>query len=165
MLLINLKETYKQATNKRSVQRRTLQGSGRFIGLGGPDIRDYVKQVRKAGFKDITIYEKDVKVYTKQRRELPRGVKLIYGDITDNLQDKDAFYDLDFCASIVKIEDKILNKIAKIKNFSLTFALRPISLYDTVQRLWRHCKVPYITYKDTHGMVVFYKHKKQNNVS
>jgi len=153
-----MKETYKNAFSKRLVQNKVLKSQNkRIIGLGGPDILDYVNILRSKGFEDITIYEKDPSVYAKQLEDKP-DCKLIFGNILENLKEN-AFYDLDFCASINSVEP-YLHKILRIKEFVLTVSIRPIGLVETICTFNNYGgDSEFVQYTDTSPMLVFFNNK------
>ncbi len=156
-----MKETYKEAENKRGVQDIVLTGSTRrLIGLGGPDIIDYVNIVRSKGFEDITIYEKDYNVYKKQIAQFP-DCTLIHGNILDHL-DEDAFYDLDFCGSIKSIQ-RWLPAITALPEYALTCSIRPIGEEETIGIFNLYDKAHVIKYRDTSQMLVFFNNKTIKN--
>lgn len=134
-----VKSTYKQSVNKRMVQDRLYaQIKGKYdqlIGLGGPDLNDYLTFARKAGIKSATIYEYDVDQLFRQITgnvdELPTQV--IFKDILDCPSGvPNAFYDLDFCCSVTTAR----KHIKKFRNdpSMFTFSIRPVGLEDSIKQ-------------------------------
>lgn len=156
-----MKKSYALSENKKAAQDITLKSENkRIIGLGGPDILEYVNMLKVKGYTDITIYEKDPEVYLQQVLKRPE-CRHIYGDILDNLNE-DAFYDLDLCSSIKKIESR-LPKILELEEFSLTVSLRPLGLYPTIEIFKRYGDSSYLEYRDSSSMIVFFNNKTIKN--
>jgi hypothetical protein len=137
-----------------------------IICLGGPNIENYVKELRSFGFNQIISYERDIKVFVKQISELKsKNVCLKQGDIRSNLTISNYFYDLDFCSTILCVKE-FLPQIHKIEEFSITFSLRRCSLKDTIKIFFKGITDPtrysYTTYKDTAAMVTFYTLNQKN---
>lgn len=133
-----VKTTYKSSVNKRMIQKRLYDSiKGKYdhlIGLGGPDLNDYLKVVCNAGIKSATIYEYNVdqlfRQMSTQLNVLPTQV--VYKDILNSPSNKpNTFYDLDFCCSIQTAR----KHVRKFRNdpSMFTFALRPMGMEDTVR--------------------------------
>ena len=152
-----MKNTYLTAFNKREVQSKTLLGGGKLIGLAGPDINTYTDIALESGFSDITIYENNKDIFLRQLSVLPKGIKLMYMDIRNHLGEN-AFYDLDFCCSVLGIKGQILERIIKIPRFCLTLSIRPVGLQTTIDEVNKYIKLPYYKYCDTSPMITFFKH-------
>lgn len=156
-----MKETYLEAKSKRIVQDITLNSKNkRIIGLGGPDILEYVTILKSKGFKDITSYENRQQIYSKQFKQFP-DCELVHGNILENLQE-DAFYDLDFCCSIKTIEPW-LPIICRIPEYSLTLSIRPVGIDQTIQIFKRYGQSQFVKYVDTVPMLVFFNNKINKN--
>lgn len=127
-----VKETYVTSTEKNVLRNRMLPHGHTLIGLGGPDIEEYVDAARRKGFKDIRVWENNPSVYMKT---IPRIKKL---NIQYNIEDilkapvhSNYIYDLDFCCRIESIE-KYLKRFQN--NFILTVSemyLRPFASLPT----------------------------------
>jgi len=156
-----MKESYIDAINKRAAQDITLVAENkRIIGLGGPDIKEYVAILRSKGFEEIIIFEDNYEVYRNQIRQFP-DCELIHGDIRDHLRE-DAFYDLDFCCSIKTIEPW-LPIITSLKEYSLTCSIRPIGMEKSVGIFNRYGHGEFVRYVDTSPMLVFFNNKTIKN--
>lgn len=151
------KLSYKDATKKRAIQDSILSKvtNKSIVGLGGPDVDDYINILEKKGFKNIHIYENSLSILSEQIGKFKYN--LIYGNILHDLK-RNAFYDLDFCFTIKSLSDDDLKEIAKIPSYSITFSLRGAKLTDTISRFSKYCgNQQYKTYRDSSSMVVFYK--------
>lgn len=137
-----VKESYKNSLNKRTVQREVYQQiKGRYkhlIGLGGPDLDDYLKFARYAGIKNAIIYEYNVDQLliqaSKNNSTLP--TRVIFDDIISCPSGvENAFYDLDFCCSV----NTATPHINKFRNdpVAFTFSIRPLGLRDSVRNYVR----------------------------
>lgn len=103
----------------------------RFVGLCGPNSKGYLKLINSLKFQIILLYDKDIE---NLKAVAPQNNLIKFNkDINNNLNKK-AFYDLDYCCCISKIE-MYLSKIMKIEEFTLTVALRPISEEKTLSIL------------------------------
>lgn len=133
-----VKSTYKKSVNKRIVQDRLyMQIKGKYnrlIGLGGPDLNDYLTYVRKSGIKSATIYEYDVDQLFRQISgdvdQLPTQV--IFKDILDCPSGvPNTFYDFDFCCSVIKAR----KHIKKFRNDPgmFTFSIRPLTIENSIK--------------------------------
>lgn len=133
------KLSYEGSVKKKAVQR-VIYDSIRnkfdhLIGLGGPDLPDYLKLVQGAGIKDAIIYEFNAEQLliqaSKRNRILP--TRVVYGDIIKaECKQFSTFYDLDFCCSV----KSAIEHIKKFKDDSciFTFSLRPLSLHETISQ-------------------------------
>jgi len=156
-----MKESYKDASSKRLVQNKILNSQNKkIVALGGPDILDYIQLLKNKGFTDITIYENDKKTYLKQKEQNP-DCKLVYGNILHHLYE-DAFYDLDFCCCISSVE-RYLPRILQLEEFSMTFSIRPLGFDKTFEIFKRYGEAPFIPYRDTTPMIVFFNTKTNKN--
>lgn len=138
-----VKESYKQSVNKRKVQKviyKNIRGKFKhLVGLGGPDIDDYLKLARYAGIKNAIIYEYNVDQLliqmSKKNNILP--ARVLYDDIYHCPAGlDDTFYDLDFTCSVSTASPHI----RKFKNDTAvyTFSLRPLGLRDSVKQYVRN---------------------------
>lgn len=153
--------SYLGAVQKRAVQNIALQSSNTtLIGLGGPNVKQYVNYLRTKGFKDIIIFENNKSIYEKQVEQKPR-CQLIHGNILDHLG-YNAFYDLDFCASVKTIEPW-LPKIIAMNEYAMTLSIRPVGIINTIGIIKKYTELKYIPYRDTVPMYTFFKHKNKPN--
>jgi hypothetical protein len=131
------KVSYKQAKNKKLWRYKIFdfyRNTKTIIGLGGPDLKDYIEFLESKGFSDIRIWEKDRNIILKQIPQLKAlggRVKTSFGDILRAPVIKDAIYDLDFNQSIAYVGEH-LKKFKKNRTV-LTVALRPYTLEATVR--------------------------------
>jgi hypothetical protein len=137
-----VKESYKQSVNKRTVQKLVYSEiKGRYnhlVGLGGPDLNDYLRLARYAGIKNAVIYEFDIDQLliqmSKDNKTLP--ARVLYDDIINCPSGLvDTFYDLDFCCSTHTAK----SHISKFKNDPsvFTFSIRPVGLKDSIKQYVR----------------------------
>lgn len=119
------KETYVDAANKKAV-RDFLFSYFKFnsvVGLAGPDINEYLLKCKENGYKNITVYEKDLETAIKQMHVVDNhDFNYKIGDIIHaNPNLDDTLYDLDYCATTRYMKEHI----AKFKkNFIMTFSRR-----------------------------------------
>lgn len=108
---------------KRRWQKKFFEESKnrtRFVGLCGPNAKGYLKLINNLKFQAIILYDKDA----DNLRSIPRQNNLVrYNDDINNNLHREAFYDLDYCCTISKIEQYLPN-IMKIKEFTMTLSLR-----------------------------------------
>lgn len=137
-----VKDSYKNSLNKRTVQREVYREiKGKFkhlIGLGGPDLNDYLKFARNAGIKNAIIYEYNIDQLliqaSKNNSTIP--TRVVFDDIISCPSGvQDTFYDLDFCCSVQTANPHI----SKFKNdpAAFTFSIRPLGLRDSVRQYVR----------------------------
>jgi len=94
-----------------------------LTGLAGPNIDVYLDWCVKHKFKDIKVYEKDLKVIMEQLPKVKNTpISLIYGDIGKEIPKKEVFYDLDYCGTILNMEEEIKKYTGN--NFIMTFSRR-----------------------------------------
>ena len=140
--MIIVKQSYKQSVNKRIVQKEVYREiKGKFkhlVGLGGPDLDEYLRLARYAGIKNAIIYEFNVDQLliqaSKNNNTLP--TRVVFDDIISCPSGiNDAFYDLDFCCSV----QTAMPHISKFKNdpAAFTFSIRPLGLRDSVRNYVR----------------------------
>lgn len=151
------KGSYKEAKNKRILQEEILNQVKQrtILGLGGPDVDDYINILENKGFKKIFIYENNFSVFNSQISKFRHT--LIYDNILNHLG-KSAFYDLDFCCTIKSIPKESLEKISRLESYSLTLSLRGVSLIETLKMFTKYCgEQLFRTYRDSSPMVTFFK--------
>lgn len=152
-----MKLSYKNSVMKREVQDYIYKRvrNSHIIGLGGPNAKDYSRILHEKGFEKIILYENDWKVFEKQILD-PPDCKLVYDDVLNHLG-HNAFYDLDFCCSILSIEHA-LPDIVELPEYSLTVSIRPVGIEKTLDIFKQYEKdFTYVIYKDTSPMIVIYK--------
>lgn len=130
-----IKSTYKNSEEKR--KRREFLFSffadkqlDKIIGLGGPDINDYISFCKSKGYNEIEIWENDFSIVCHQLRTLRANrVHLKFGNIGNAVpDDKNVLYDLDYCVSVRHMKEQI----ARFKNnFIMTFSTR-IGVQETI---------------------------------
>ena len=121
---------YSVKVKKREIQHEIFSQvkSKKIVTLGGPSIDNYVPLLRSYGFEEIISFETNIEVFLRQCSLASKfdNVTIKYGSILDNLDKYPGyFFDLDFCATIKPVE-RYLQDIAKLEEYCLTFALRPI---------------------------------------
>lgn len=148
-----MKYTYKDSALKKAVREDIFTGTRfqKLVGLGGPDLREYVTYFRQKGFGDITVWENNGSILLRQLPQMQGlGISYHFGDILHAPYHKDVLYDLDFCSSIMSTNPHM----AKFRdNFVLTVALRPIGLENTVDWFILHRGEvrQFYTYDGSHG--------------
>jgi hypothetical protein len=171
-----IKITYKNSKEKKKVRdflfsfflNRELE---KVIGLGGPDINDYLSYLESKGYKEFVIYENHVPTMFHQLKYIRtmNKVEMRYGNIYNSeLQDK-TLYDLDYCVTIRYMKEHI--KKFK-KNFIMTFSLR-IGEKETISQFFKykrekiisvthnyspHHPVEHSVYKTTGGEYIYLKY-------
>lgn len=132
------KTSYLLSINKRIVQREIFsrlekKKLNKVIGLGGPDLTNYLLLLNKYNVKHAEIYEYDISNLTLQLNTYKPIIdnQVLYGDVLYATPDKsDTFYDLDFCCSIINAR----NHIKKFKNnVCYTLSIRPVGLEKTIK--------------------------------
>lgn len=103
-----MKQSYLTSTEKKVLRSRLLPHGHTLIGLGGPDIEEYVDTARKRGFKDIRVWENNPAIYMKTL-PLLKGLNIQYNidDILNAPVHSNYIYDLDFCCRIERTEPYI----------------------------------------------------------
>lgn len=140
---MSLKETYKDAYNKKAV-REFLINRFQFqniVGLAGPDIDDYISWCKAKGYKSFEIYENDGATLLNQFSKIEdnSNINLVFGDIVKAEENKNnTLYDLDFCASIKYLKEHV----QKFKdNFIMTFSTR-IGVSKTIDMFFGYRNEP-----------------------
>lgn len=132
-----LKHTYLESKEKIAV-RDFLFSLFKFtniVGLVGPDINECLSKYRQYGFKNVTIYERDVQTFIKQMQVANNhNFNYVFGDIFHVNPDlEDTLYDLDYCVTV----RYMTHHIAKFKkNFIMTFSKR-ISDKETMSTFFK----------------------------
>lgn len=123
------KTTYKDASNKKAVRDFLFslfakQQLSKIVGLGGPDINDYIDWCKSKGFNEFEIYENHTPTLFEQIRKIKAGVgvNLKYGDILNaDANRKNVLFDLDYCVTTRYMSQHI----KKFKGrFIMTFSRR-----------------------------------------
>lgn len=137
-----VKQSYKQSVNKRIVQKEVYrEAKGKFkhlVGLGGPDLDEYLRLARYAGIKNAIIYEFDVDQLliqmSKNNNTIP--TRVLFDDIFHCPAGlEDTLYDLDFCCSTQTAKPHI--RKFKHDPAVFTFSIRPVGLRDSVRQYVR----------------------------
>lgn len=121
---------------KRIIQNNVfpLISERKVITLAGPNISAYTSMLPNH-VSDIEIWEWDRNTMLKQLSVLPnlkgRNLTYVFGDIINAEVNTDAFYDLDFCGSILST----YYHVQKFKDckFMLTLSIRPLTLKKTLK--------------------------------
>lgn len=114
------KLTYKKSYNKKGIRDLVVEKGQNVIGLGGPDITDYINFFRGKGYTSITIYENDGEIMLKQMPQINHmrnKISYNFKDIIEAPILPNTLYDLDFCVTITSVKDYV-KKFQK--NFVLT---------------------------------------------
>lgn len=153
---------YVDVTHKRIVQNEIFNKISNPVirALAGPNVDIYYKLLKQHGFKDITFFENDPVILATQFASSNLPYKLIFDDITNNLDAK-VFYDLDFCCCVYTIAEH-LPKINRLPEFSMTISPRPVGTEKTMRILKSHENgnhYNYYEYFDTVPMIVVSKTK------
>lgn len=129
------KSTYLNCEKKKAVRDFLLQqfDYSNVIGLAGPDVREYVNNIRFANCNKIRIYENNPSILFKQLREIDktdRRVNMIYSNIYEAPIEENTLYDLDYCATIRSLKEHV----EKFRNnFIMTFSLRKCGFKETIE--------------------------------
>jgi hypothetical protein len=118
------KENYLDAANKKAV-REFLFSFFKFtniIGLGGPNINEYINWCKSKGYKDIEIWENTPDVAMRQLMAIKHPVRMRFGNILEAEPNRiNTLYDLDYCCTVRYMKDHL----AKFNdNFIMTFSRR-----------------------------------------
>jgi len=126
------KITYRDASIKKQVREFLFslfleKQLYKIVGLGGPDITDYISFCESRGYEEFEIYENHADTMIKQLQQVKNirtlgKLSLKYGDILDaDANRENVLFDLDFCVTVRYMKETI----AKFKNnFIMTFARR-----------------------------------------
>lgn len=131
------KDDYSLSFNKRAVQSLVFKSYKerkikKLIGLGGPNIRQYLLFLKSQGIKHAEIYEYDISKMAIQLSKYQPVIEsqIKYQDILNAEPNRpDTLYDLDFCCSI----KSAANHVYKFTdNVIITLSIRPIGLNKTI---------------------------------
>lgn len=130
-----MKTTYVDAKRKKKVRNFLIKkfNFDEVVGLAGPDINEYINNIRFKDCNKIRIYETSASTLYKQLTEIntsKKEISLSYSDIYNAVPNKEGvLYDLDFCATARSLKDHI----KKFKdNFIMTFSLRKCGFKETI---------------------------------
>lgn len=104
------KLTYKKSHNKKKIRDLVVDKGENVIGLGGPDIADYVNFFRGKGYTSITVYENDGEMMLKQIPQINHmrsKISYHFADIIEAPILPNTLYDLDFCVTITSVKDYV----------------------------------------------------------
>jgi hypothetical protein len=149
-----MKSDYTTSLNKKAVQndifkRVRKKNFTKVVGLGGPNITQYLQFLKSYGIKYADIYENDRFHILLQISSFKPVINtnVHFNDIIcHKMQKDDTLYDLDFCSSIYTLRDAV-KKFRK--NSIFTFSARPIGVETTITEFFKcfHSKAkPKITY-------------------
>jgi hypothetical protein len=142
--IIMTKENYTNAANKQAV-REFLFSFFKFnsiIGLGGPNINEYIKWCKAKGYIDIEIWENTPEVAIHQLMNIKHPVRMRFGDILQAEPDRmNTLYDLDYCCTVRYMKEH-LSKFND--NFIMTFSRR-IKDAETIKTFFKARKERIIT--------------------
>ena len=130
------KSTYLNCEKKKAVRDFLLQQFqySNVIGLAGPDVQEYVNNIRFANCNKIKIYENNSNILFKQLTKIDKTdkrVHLNYSNIYNvSSIEEDTLYDLDYCATIRSLKEHV----EKFRNnFIMTFSLRKCGFKETIE--------------------------------
>lgn len=135
-----IKSTYTDGYNKRAIRSSlmSLTNKQKVIGLAGPDIVEYINDMKKKGYKKFILYENNKEILWKQInsfKHIKTPITLIYDDICNvDPDEKDTLYDLDFCTTIKNMEHCIKKFNS---NFIMTFSTR-IGMNETIELFFKY---------------------------
>lgn len=145
------KSTYLNCEKKKAVRDFLLQqfNYSNVIGLAGPDVQEYVNNIRFANCNKIRIYENNPSILFKQLREIDKTdkrVNMIYSNIYEAPIEENTLYDLDYCSTIKGLKEHV----RKFKdNFIMTFSLRKCGMKETLETFFNERKEQIInTFKE-----------------
>lgn len=134
------KFSYTESKHKKEVRDFLLQQFEfkNVIGLAGPDINEYINNIRFANCNKIQIYENNSAILFKQLYQLgkqDKNISINYSNIYNvSPIQENTLYDLDFCATVRTLKDCI----KKFKdNFIMTFSLRPAGFKETIETFFK----------------------------
>jgi hypothetical protein len=149
-----MKSDYTLSKNKKAVQndifeRVQKKSFTKVIGLGGPNITQYLCFLKDHGIKHADIYENNrYHILLQISKFKPMISSKVYFQNIINAQEKqkDTLYDMDFCCSVATVKDSI----KKFKDNSIfTFSIRPVGIESTIQMFFKSLRQnakPIITY-------------------
>lgn len=121
---------YNNALEKHKVRNKAFSyiNNNKIIGLGGPNINEYIDFLYNNGFNNITIYEQNRKTFIHQLNILKsKNITIINDNINSCVIDNTIFYDLDYCCRMDSLD---LDWIHKIDNFLITVSY----MYSTIDK-------------------------------
>lgn len=122
-----------------------IKSTNSIIGLAGPNINEYIKNLRDKGFNKIQVFENNKDILLNQLGKLTDQYELGYtfGNINNCPIVNNTLYDLDYCCTTKYIDFNLLNKL---DNYILTVSLRGYGLERTLQDYADNVyKIPYVT--------------------
>lgn len=100
-----MKDSYTTSVEKKFLRNRIIPQGRNLIGLGGPDIEEYVAFARKKGYKDIKVWENNPAVWQNCLSKLKNlNIEYNVADIINAPIHSNCIYDLDFCCSIKRVK-------------------------------------------------------------
>lgn len=132
------KNDYSLSFNKRAVQSLVFrsfkdQKIKKLVGLGGPNIRNYLLFLKSQGIRHAEIYEHDISKMAIQLTNYRPVIEsqIRYQDIFHAEANRpDTLYDLDFCCTI----RSAANHVHKFtNNVIITLSIRPVGLNKTIK--------------------------------
>ena len=130
------KSTYLNCEKKKAVRDFLLQqfDYSNVIGLAGPDVNEYINNIRFANCNKIKIYENNTNILFKQLVKIDKRdgrVHLNYSNIYNaSPVEENTLYDLDYCATIRSLKEHV----EKFRNnFIMTFSLRKCGFKETIE--------------------------------
>lgn len=156
-----------QSTNKRIVQKEIFSNLkkrklSKVIGLGGPNITNYLLLLNSFNVEQAEIYEYDISKLALQLKNYKPVIKseVLFGDVFyAQPNQSDTFYDLDFCCSIKNARTHV-QKFTK--NVCYTLSLRPIGFEQTIKefaKLIDGTKKPLLTFIESNDGFKSYRLK------
>lgn len=149
-----MKSDYTLAKNKKAVQndifkRAQKKNFTKVVGLGGPNITQYLQFLKSYGIKQADIYENNRFHILLQISDFKPVItsKVYFEDIL-NAQENEEYtlYDMDFCCSVATVRDSV----KKFKDNSIfTFSIRPFTIESTINEFFKSMRnnaKPKITY-------------------
>lgn len=129
-----MKESYKLSNRKKAVREFFFSKFNlkSVIGLGGPDINEYIEWFNNKGFNNIQIWENNSDILFHQIKNINHKIELKYGDIVNCDIKSDVLYDLDYTCTIKSIT-KDIQKFSN--NFIITLCLRGVK--DTIEQFFK----------------------------
>jgi hypothetical protein len=156
------KLSYESSSNKKAVQKKIYlqyKGIKKVIGLGGPNLTEYLLFLKSMGIKQADIYEFDAEQLLLQINNYVPVInsQIYYGDILRAVPNKtDTLYDLDFCCCILSAK-KHIEKFTT--NSIITLSIRPYGLEQTIEKF---CQ--YIDSTSTYTVDYHYNHTENYKV-
>lgn len=158
---------YTKRLKKKITQKEVYKNISKqtFVGLCGPNVIQYLNKIDYKRFRRITLYEENYYIYRRIVQTLGCDyptVKILNKNINNHLGRIKAFYDLDYCKTLLDTR-KFLDKISKIEEFSITFCLRNCSVQTTLRIFSSHLKHQHFRhwiYRDGSPMITILVSKK-----